>query len=301
MIEKEHIINEYYFQVEIEQGAYIWSHYQSDKRNFDYDIQLNDIVEEQGRVIGVRYGGTLFSLDEIGVGKIISESKESGGQERYRVERAVLRKKKKKMNFKDLTAEEALKRGVITRGKWNDEENWEMAETLWRKALTVADHYHAMAKSMYTDKSKEIRTGIREPYIKFIQSVIKILIEEAHIQDEMILTVAAFHDITVCTTYSRPVMEAEFGADIAEMVQTLRRNENEKIREYIGRCAKQEHACSLVCIIFAVLLQEERVSDICPFESWEEDIPYYKDLAEQIEPYISIFMEKGWDRAVFLW
>lgn len=102
MIEKEYIMNGYYFQVEIEQGAYIWSHYQSDKRNFDYDIQLNDIVEEQGRVIGVRYGGTLFSIDEIGVGKIISESKESGGSERYRVERAVLRKKEKqKMSFKD--------------------------------------------------------------------------------------------------------------------------------------------------------------------------------------------------------
>lgn len=93
MIEKEHIMNEYYFKVEIEEGAYIWSHYQSNKRNFDYDIQLNDIVEEQDRVVGVRYGGTLFSIDEIGVGKIISESKESGGQERYRVERAVLRKK----------------------------------------------------------------------------------------------------------------------------------------------------------------------------------------------------------------
>lgn len=48
------------------------------------------------------------------------------------------------------------------------------------------------------------------------------------------------------------------------------------------------------------MLQEERVGDICPFESWEEDIPYYKDLTEQIEPYISVFMEKGWDRAVFL-
>lgn len=111
---------------------------------------------------------------------------------------------------------------------------------------------------------------------------------------------AAFYDITLRTTYSRPVIEAEFGADIAEMVQTLRRNENEKIREYISRCAQQEHADSLVCIILAVLLQEERGSDICPFESWEEDIPYYKDLAEQIEPYISAFAEKGWDGAAFL-
>lgn len=92
MAEKERIMSEYYFQIEIEQGAYIWSHYQCDTRNFDYDIQLNDIIEEQGKVIGIKYGGVLFSLDEVGVGKIISESSESGGRESYRVERAVLRK-----------------------------------------------------------------------------------------------------------------------------------------------------------------------------------------------------------------
>lgn len=204
------------------------------------------------------------------------------------------------MNLKDLTAEEALKQGVITRGKWNDDENWEIEESLWQKAFTMADQYHAMAKSMYTDKSKEIRTGIQEPYIKFIQKMIKILIEEAHIQDEMILTVAAFYDITVRTTYSLPAIEAKFGTDIAEMVQILRRKESENIREYLGRCVEQKHAGSLVCIVLAVLLQEERVIDRCPFESWEEDVSYYKDFAEQIEPYLSIFMEKGWDKAVFL-
>lgn len=64
MAEKERIMSEYYFQIEIEQGAYIWSHYQCNTRNFDYDIQLNDIVEEQGKVIGIKYGGVMFSLDE---------------------------------------------------------------------------------------------------------------------------------------------------------------------------------------------------------------------------------------------
>lgn len=93
MIEKEYIMDEYYFQIEMEQGAYIWSHYQSNKRNFVSNIQLNDIVEEQDRVVGVRYGGVLFYLDEIGMEKIISKSSESKGQERYSVKRAVLRKK----------------------------------------------------------------------------------------------------------------------------------------------------------------------------------------------------------------
>lgn len=57
--------------------------------------------------------------------------------------------------------------------------------------------------------------------------MMKILTEEVHILDEEILTVAAFYDITVRTAYSLPVMEAEFGTDIAEMVQTLQRKENE--------------------------------------------------------------------------
>jgi Guanosine polyphosphate pyrophosphohydrolases/synthetases len=196
--------------------------------------------------------------------------------------------------------EEALEQGVITRGKWNDSENWDMIEPLWKKALTTAERYHTMAKSMYTDKTKDHRTGIGESYIKFIQGMMKILIEEVHILDDETLTVAAFYDIIVRTTYSRSVMEAEFGTNIAEMVQILQQKKNEKAGAYLARCLEHKNACLLVCIILAVLLQEERVSDINPFESWEEDLPHYKDLKGQVEPYISLFLEKGWDSAVFL-
>ena len=204
------------------------------------------------------------------------------------------------MKRKDLTTEENPEQGVITRGKWNDDENWKIIEPLWKKALTISERYHTMAKSMYTDKTKDHRTGIREPYIKFIQGMMKILTEEAHILDEEILTVAAFYDITVQTAYYRPVMEAEFGTDIAEMVQMLRRKENEETRAYLARCLEYKNSRLLVCVILAVLLQEEWVSDITPFESWEQDLPHYKDLKEQVEPYISLFLDKGWDSVVFL-
>lgn len=40
----------------------------------------------------MKYGGMFSALDETGVEEIISESSERGGQERYRVETAVLRK-----------------------------------------------------------------------------------------------------------------------------------------------------------------------------------------------------------------
>lgn len=204
------------------------------------------------------------------------------------------------MKRKDLTQEEAFEQGGITWGKWNDSENWDVIEPLWKKALTAAEQYHTMAKSIYTDKTKDHRAGIREPYIKFIQGMMKILTDEAHMQDDETLTVAAFYDITVRTAYSRPVMEAEFGTDITEMVQMLRRKENEKTGVYLARCLEHKNASLLVRVVLSVLLQEERVSDINPFESWEEDLPHYKDLKEQVEPYISLFQEKEWDSAVFL-
>lgn len=204
------------------------------------------------------------------------------------------------MDFRNLTTDEAFRLGIITRGRWNDYENWELEEPIWKKALALADQYHKMANSMYTDKSKERRSGNREPYIKFIQGVMNILINEAHIQDDILLSAGALYDVTVRTTCLYSVIEMECGTEIAEMVQMLRRDQKEKIGAYLDRCMEHEETRRLVCIILAVQLQEERVSDIFPFESWEEDLPYYKDLKDQIEPFIGVFLKRNWSCVAFL-
>ncbi len=43
------------------------------------------------------------------------------------------------MSRNNLTMEETLEQEAITRGKWNDSENWDIIEPLWKKALTTAE------------------------------------------------------------------------------------------------------------------------------------------------------------------
>ena len=41
------------------------------------------------------------------------------------------------MDLSNLTLEEALQKGIITKGRWNDSE-WEVDEPEWRSALKFA-------------------------------------------------------------------------------------------------------------------------------------------------------------------
>ncbi len=85
------------------------------------------------------------------------------------------------------------------------------------------------------------------------------------------------------------------------MVQILCQKQEENFRDYIARCLGQGNAQILVNIALAVKLHEERVTDRCPYESWEEDLPYYRNLKEQIELYVERdFTGRKWDSAVFL-
>lgn len=72
------------------------------------------------------------------------------------------------MDLSEFILQEALQKGIITKGRWNDS-GWEVDEPEWRNALRFADKYHAEAGSTYIDKSHDIRSGKETPYNRFIQ------------------------------------------------------------------------------------------------------------------------------------
>lgn len=53
-------------------------------------------------------------------------------------------------------------------------------------------------------------------------------------------------------------------------------------------------------VFLAVKLLEERMTDLCPFEDWREDVPHYKNLSDELkECGLKLYHEKKWGRKAY--
>lgn len=112
--------------------------------------------------------------------------------------------------------------------KWNNDEEWEIdSEPMWKRAVDFANKYHTKAGQYRIGKNEE-----KLPYITHIQEVMRILINEAKITDDEVLTVAALHDVIEDTECTFEIVKEEFGEDIAEAVDLLSRKEGQTFDEY---------------------------------------------------------------------
>lgn len=112
--------------------------------------------------------------------------------------------------------------------KWNNDEEWEIdSEPMWKRAVDFANKYHTKAGQYRIGKN-----GEKLPYITHIQEVMRILINEAKITDDEVLTVAALHDVIEDTECTFEIIKEEFGEDIAEAVDLLSRKEGQPFDEY---------------------------------------------------------------------
>lgn len=205
------------------------------------------------------------------------------------------------MSFKKMSADEALEKGVITKGKWYEPDEWEYEEPDWRRALQMAGEYHKKAGHTYVDKTKELRSGEERPYVEYIQKLLDILINEVHMYGDEILTVAALYGSLKYTDLTADVIEKEFDADIRYMVSTLKEREGEALSDRIDRCMENERYGIIISVLLSELLLRERVSDRCPFDSYEKDILYYKELIQVLEKWINgTFSERKMNIAIVL-
>lgn len=111
--------------------------------------------------------------------------------------------------------------------KWNNYEEWEIDEPMWKKAINFANKYHTEAGQYRIGKD-----GKKIPYITHIYEVMKILINEANISSDKMLTVAALHDTIEDTSCTFKDIEENFGKEIAEAVQILSKGDNQPFDEY---------------------------------------------------------------------
>lgn len=206
------------------------------------------------------------------------------------------------MDLSNLTLEEALQKGIITKGRWNDPE-WEVDEPEWRNALKFAKKYHTEGGSTYIDKSVDIRSGKETPYIRFIQELLNILINEAHFVDDELLTIAALYNILSLTACETKTLEQKFDQEVVDSVKQLQMENKLTFGEQLEYLATMESpdGSRLTCIFLAVKLLKERVTDLCPLDSWEKDIPYYEHMGIELEQYgMKTYRDKKWNRAIFL-
>jgi hypothetical protein len=105
------------------------------------------------------------------------------------------------------------------------------------------------------------------------------------------------------TDCNKTVLVQEFDEEIAEQVELLQTREEESFREQLVRLSKLDElkGAATTYIFLAVKLLEERVMDLCPLEDWEEDVPHYKKMADDLKKYgLKQYQEKKWNAAIFL-
>ena len=124
--------------------------------------------------------------------------------------------------------------------KWNNDEEWDVRQPMWKKAVDFANKYHTKAGQYRIGKN-----GEKLPYITHIQEVMRILINEAKITSDNILTVAALHDVLEDTECTYEELEETFGVHIAEPVDLLTRKEGQPFDEYAKNIFTNENILGL--------------------------------------------------------
>lgn len=185
------------------------------------------------------------------------------------------------MSLKDISLDEVLSKGIITKGAWNSDD-WDVTMPIWKKALSFAEYHYKTQSVSFIDRSKEVRTGTKQPYIIFVNKILKCLMDEANLCGDRILTIAALYKLTELTKATLGQIRNEFGDSLENSIKQLIRHESETFPSYVKRCSEFPNGISLVSIILAHILTEERYVDICPTNSVNGDIDHYNQLITEI-------------------
>lgn len=185
------------------------------------------------------------------------------------------------MSLNDISLDDALSKGINHKRAWNFDD-WDVSMPKWKKALGFAEYHYEIQSVTFIDRSKEVRTGTKQPYITFVNKTLKCLMDEANLCGDRILTIAALYKLTKLTNVSFKQIRNEFGDDTETSVKQLIRHESEAFPSYVKRCSEFPNGIGLVSIILAHILTEERYVDICPTNSVKGDIDHYNQLITEI-------------------
>ena len=180
-----------------------------------------------------------------------------------------------------------------TIGKWNDDENYYIIEPQWKLALRYAEEKYNTVDA-YWDYKDGVEKG-RIPYITFVRNVLEILICEAHLENDYLLTLGALARVTEITGCELEEIIKTFLGISDELREFPERNTTDIIEYYAG-VFSANHKDTTMYILLAELLFTLR-QETCPFADWEEDVKYYLEIEKLIDQYL---IKKPHDRICFL-
>ena len=102
-----------------------------------------------------------------------------------------------------------------------------------KKALSFAEYHYKTQSVSFIDRSKEVRTGTKQPYIIFVNKILKCLMDEANLCGDRILTIAALYKLTELTKATLGQIRNEFGDSLENSIKQLIRHESETFPSYV--------------------------------------------------------------------
>ena len=171
-----------------------------------------------------------------------------------------------------------------TIGKWNDDENYTMMPTMWQTALEFVNKQYTNAEVYWEYKDGlEIK---KEPYIKYVQSVLSTFINEANIKSDDILAFVALARLNEYTGCPFEEIEKVSYKYIVEEIKALPKHTPDDMMGYYKTVLDGDYKYTSKALVAAELLCTLRAGK-CPKEDWEQDLKYYRQLEELIDSYLS--------------
>ena len=173
-----------------------------------------------------------------------------------------------------------------TIGKWYDE-GYDIKDPIWKSALQFAERYHIQSNhQIFVSDQANLRNKVPIPYVHFLKSMMKAIIEEAYRYGDIVLTVAAFYGLLDNTECTYDIIATKFGIYLADAVTALVKRTDEDFDMYVNRIFSYESRFDLPIVLVAVKLLEFRLIQ-CPFEDWEEDTQYYTNIENVLSLHIN--------------
>ena len=168
-----------------------------------------------------------------------------------------------------------------TKGNWHDSD-YDIRDAEWVLALRYAEKQYERAGTVWEYTVGRVKAKM--PYAMFVRNVMQILIEEAHISDDEVLTLCALARVGDMTGCSPGGMQGVCSENITEELNRFPRRGAADLTEYYAGVFGGDHTDTAMGILLAELLFILR-QETCPCNDWEADVRYYQAIEALVDAY----------------
>lgn len=161
--------------------------------------------------------------------------------------------------------------------------------------ITQLDKAYAIAKDAHSGQLRDEGT----PYITHIDGVLEVLRNELKVKSDMVLAVAAMHDVLEDSNkYSAADLTKYFGEDISKAVQLLTKKKGQDVQDYLKEIDESEYASWLMIVKLADRLNNIRCLAYIndpekKARKCEETRQYFMEYTKKYSDYVYTELEKA--------